>query len=46
MGAKVGIHEVASGIPAEIQFEDEGAETVGIGPVTIRFLNRFTGHVS
>ncbi|CAG0899840.1 unnamed protein product [Darwinula stevensoni] len=44
MRGKVGVDDGARGIPAEIQFEDEGAETVGVGPVTIRFLNRFTGH--
>ena len=31
---------------AEIQFEDEGGKTVGVGPVSVRFLERFSGHVS
>ncbi|CAG0895010.1 unnamed protein product [Darwinula stevensoni] len=44
MGAKVGIDNGERGRPAEIQFEDEATETVGVGPVTTRFLNRFTGH--
>ncbi|CAG0905597.1 unnamed protein product, partial [Darwinula stevensoni] len=34
----------ARGRVAEIQFEDEGGETVGVRPVTVRFLERFTGH--
>ncbi|CAG0892842.1 unnamed protein product [Darwinula stevensoni] len=44
MRGKVGIDDGSRGIPAEIQFEDDRAETVGVGPVTVRFLNRFTGH--
>ncbi|CAG0899356.1 unnamed protein product [Darwinula stevensoni] len=29
---------------ADVQFEDEGGEVVGVGPVTVRFLERFSGH--
>ena len=45
MRGSVGIEDGARMRPADIQFEDEAVETVGIRPVTIRFLNRFTGHV-
>ncbi|CAG0892218.1 unnamed protein product [Darwinula stevensoni] len=46
MREKVGIGDGARGRSVVIQFEDEAEETVGVGPVTIRFLSRFTGHVS
>ncbi|CAG0900821.1 unnamed protein product, partial [Darwinula stevensoni] len=44
MANKVAIDDGAKGKEVVIRFEDEGGETVGIGPVTVRFLNRFTGH--
>ena len=34
------------GVEADIQFEDEGGEITGVIPVTERFLDRWTGHVS
>ncbi|CAG0892288.1 unnamed protein product [Darwinula stevensoni] len=44
MANKVAIDDGAKGEEVVIRFEDEGGETVGIVPVTVRFLNRFTGH--
>ena len=38
--------EEMNGREIEIQFKDEGGETVGVSPVTHRFLERFSGHVS
>ncbi|CAG0897808.1 unnamed protein product [Darwinula stevensoni] len=43
MGKKVSIAQEVNGREADIQFEDEG-ETVGVGPVTVKFLQRFSGH--
>ncbi|CAG0892838.1 unnamed protein product [Darwinula stevensoni] len=44
MRGKVGIDDRSRGRPVEVQFEDDLGGTVGVGPVTVRFLNRFTGH--
>ncbi|CAG0903465.1 unnamed protein product [Darwinula stevensoni] len=43
MGKKVSIAREVYCREADIQFEDEG-ETVGVGPVTVKFLQRFSGH--
>ena len=45
MGNQVTIEDDVHGEFAEIQFQDEG-ETVGVSHTTLRFLERFTGHVS
>ena len=46
MANQVGNDNEVKGKEVAMQFEDEGGKTVGIGPVTVRFLDRFTGHVS
>ena len=46
MGNRATIDDVVHGEIADIQFEDEGGESVGVENVTVRFLERFTGHVS
>ncbi|CAG0899702.1 unnamed protein product [Darwinula stevensoni] len=43
MGSKAALHHGVKG-GEEAQLEDERRETVGVGPVTVRFLERFTGH--
>ena len=43
MGIQVTIEDDTQGEYAEIQFEDEGGETVGVSDVTVRFLERFSG---
>ncbi|CAG0893137.1 unnamed protein product [Darwinula stevensoni] len=45
MANQVAIDDGEMGREAEIQFEDECGEAVGVGPVTLRFLDRFTGHM-
>ena len=45
MRKRVSIAPVKNGREAEIQFDDE-KEAVGVGPVTVRFLERFSGHAS
>ncbi|CAG0897893.1 unnamed protein product [Darwinula stevensoni] len=43
MWKKFSIASVVYDRKANIQFEDNG-ETVGVGPVTVKFLQRFSGH--
>ena len=45
MSRKLVIEDGGGRRPEEIQFEGEAGETVGVRPVALRFLNRFTGRV-
>ena len=46
MRGKVRIEDEGGERAVRNQMKDEAVETAGVRAITIRFLNRFTGHVS